>query len=360
MSPITDPPNNRFRILCVDGGGIRGLISVLVIARIEKLLSEKLGRTVRMSDYFHLFSGTSTGGLIALALTAPSNVSAADLASFYTKDGPEIFDRNVLQQLSNPWGIFRPLYSLSPLQSAVESRLGKSTLSEAKRDLLVTSYDMTKREPFFFKRWRALESEALDYPIADAALATSAAPTYFPSHGVLVPGEGETRALVDGGVFAGNPVVAAIAEALGRSSDAPAELSPEDLFVVSIGTGRFETGFSQSKVGRWGGLGWIAGGGSEPPVLSAMLGGSSDGADYWAHMLLNHNPNHKPPGADALGKGPRYFRLQAALKEPIEMDDASPKVLKVLLPAAAKELIVAKGKEISEIVDTLASIPPLH
>lgn len=358
MSPIVDPPNDRFRILCVDGGGIRGLISVRAIAEIEKSLSEKLGHTARVSDYFHLFSGTSTGGLISLALTAPSKVSAKDLAFFYTEDGPKIFHRSLLQELTNPGGLTGPLYSLSPLQAAIDSRLGKSTLSEAVRDLLVTSYDMTKREPYFFKRWRALESEALDYPIADAALATSAAPTYFPSHGVPVPHESEERALVDGGVFAANPVIAAIAEALGRSSDEPAELAPEDLLVVSIGTGRFETGFRQSQVSGWGKLGWIMGGGSEPPILSAMLGGSSDGADYWAHMLLNHNPSHKPPGSKAIGHGPRYFRLQVELKEPIEMDDASKGTL-AQLQAAADELIAHSRADIDTIVERLAQLPPL-
>lgn len=329
-----------------------------VIAEIEKSLSQKLGRTVRISDYFHLFSGTSTGGLIALALTTPREVSAEALASFYTEDGPKIFQRSTPQELTNPWGLTGPLYSLSPLRAAIERRLGNTMLSDATRDLLVTSYDMTKREPFFFKRWRALESEALDFPIAEAALATSAAPTYFPSHGIPVPPEAEERALVDGGVFAANPAIAAIAEALGRSSDEPAELTLEDLFVVSIGTGRFEAGFGQSQVHGWGKLGWIAGGGSEPPVLSAMLGGSSDGADYWAHMLLNHNPSHKPPGSKTIGHGPRYFRLQVGLKEPIEMDDASKGTL-AALQAAADELIAQSRADIDTIVERLAPLPPL-
>lgn len=359
MSSISDPPSDRFRILCVDGGGIRGLISVLVIAEIEKRLSEKLGRTVRMSDFFHLFSGTSTGGLIALSLTAPSQVSAAELASFYTEDGPKIFDRDLLDVATNPWGSTGPLYHLTPLRKSIEDRLGTSTLSEAVRDLLVTSYDMTKRQPFFFKRWKAREPEGFNPPIADAALATSAAPTYFPSHEIHLPGEADGRALVDGGVFAANPAIAAIAEALGRSSDEPAALTLEDLFVVSIGTGRFETGFSQSQVSGWGKLGWIAGGGNEPPVLSAMLGGSSDGADYWAHMLLNHAPGNEPPGSSSVGHGERYFRLQVELKEAIEMDDASEETLTERLPAAAKQLIAERATDLDKIVERLAALTPI-
>jgi patatin-like phospholipase/acyl hydrolase len=355
MSPTADSPSARFRILCVDGGGIRGLISVRVIAAIEKALAEQVGESVRISDYFHLFSGTSTGGLIALSLTAPSEIDSEELASFYTKDGPKIFDRSLVQEVTNPRGLAGPLYGLAPLRKAVEDRLGTSKLSEATRDLVVTSYDMTKREPFFFKRWKALESEEFDPPIADAALATSAAPTYFPSHGITLPGESDERALVDGGVFAANPVIAAIAEALGRGSDPPAALTLDDLFVVSIGTGRFVTGFSQKQVSGWGALGWVAGGGSEPPVLSAMLGGSSDGADYWAHMLLNHVPGEGPPGSAPIGRGERYFRLQVELKEAIEMDDASETTLTKLLPAEADRLIAERSGEIKKIAQRLAT-----
>jgi hypothetical protein len=342
----------RFRILSVDGGGIRGLISALVIAEIEARLSAKVGRPARMADYFHLFAGTSTGGLIALALTAPTNVSAEDLALFYTEDGPKIFDAGLLRKLSSLWGLTQPKYSSVPLREAVEGRLGGSRVSEATRDLLVTSYDMNKSEPYFFKRWRALESEDRDFPIADPALATSAAPTYFPSHKIGY------RALVDGGVFAANPAVAAIAEALGRQSDEPAKLAPDDLFLVSIGTGEFETRYTQAEVSKWGKLGWIAGGG-EPPILGAMLGGASDGADYWAHMLLNHSPGDDLPSAESIGRGPRYFRLQVDLFEPIAMDDASKEALTVALPQAAEQLIEERGAELDEIVAKLVEAGPI-
>jgi hypothetical protein len=320
-----------------------------VIEEIEKRLARKVGGPVRIKDYFHLFAGTSTGGLIALALTAPREISTAELASFYTEDGPKIFDSDLWRKLTTLDGYASPKYSSTPLRKAIEGRLGQSRISEATRDLLVTSYDMTRSEPYFFKRWRALEEpQVRDFPIVDAALATAAAPTYFPSHGGV-----EGRALVDGGVFAANPSIAAIAEALGRQSDPPAKLTPHDLFLVSIGTGEFETGFPQSKVSGWGKLGWVAGGDDDPPILDAMLGGSSDGADYWAHMLLNHSPGAGLPREEHVGRGPRYFRLQAKLKEPIAMDDASEQILKVTLPEAAARLIAETSPELDAIVDQL-------
>lgn len=344
-----------FRILSVDCGGIRGLISALVIDEIEQRLSARRNEEVRVADYFHLFAGTSTGGLIALALTAPGKLSAATLASFYTEDGPKIFHRGFGHKLSTAWGLRRPKYSLEPLRKAIEDRLGDSKVSQATRDLLVTSYDMNKGEPYFFKRWRALESEARDFPIADAGLATSAAPTYFPSHGLGY------RALVDGGVFAANPAVAAVAEALGRQSDPPARLGTDDLFMVAIGTGEFPSRYTQDKVGKWGALGWIAGGDNGPPILDAMLGGSSDGSDYWAHMLLNHAPGEGVPQPAEIGRGPRYFRLQVDLAEAVEMEDASHHTLTVTLPGAAEQLIEEHGAELDAIVaklDEAGPIPP--
>ena len=344
---------DRFRILCVDGGGIRGLISALVIAEIERRLEAKRGARARMADYFHLFAGTSTGGLIALALTRPDPAPGDQLAAFYTEDGPRIFRRGLGRKLRTGWGTIGPKYDGGPLREAVLSRLGEGTLAEATRDLLVTSYDMTARAPFFFKHWKALKEAAWDFPVVDAALSTAAAPTYFPCH---EPELLQGHALVDGGVFAANPVIAAIAEALGRNSDQPPRPALEEMLVVSIGTGEFSTGFTPSQVRGWGDLGWIAGGGEEPPILSAMLGGSADGTDYWAHMLLNHEPGEARPSAETVGRGDRYYRFQVELDGAIEMDDASPETLTKRLPEAAARLIEERSAEIDQLVDRLTPI----
>lgn len=116
------------------------------------------------------------------------------------------------------------------------------------------------------------------------------------------------------------------------------------MLVVSIGTGEFNTGFPQSRVSGWGELGWVLGD-DEPPILSAMLGGSSDGSDYWAHMLLNHEPDEPPPSGEKVGRGERYYRFQVDLDGAIEMDDARPETLARRLPEAAARLIDERGEE---------------
>jgi patatin-like phospholipase/acyl hydrolase len=354
-------PTDRFRILCVDGGGIRGLIPALVIAELERRLQKEAGDDARASDYFHMFAGTSTGGLVALSLTAPDPdhpnrpaVSAAELAGFYTEDGPEIFRRSLFQKIRTLWGWLGPKYTLGPLDEAIKRRLGTTHIQHALRELIVTSYDMTNRDPYFFKRWRARELPESDRnrPIADAGLATSAAPTYFPSHEI------DGRALVDGGVFAANPVIVAIVEALKRFGDDPHHLDQDDLLVVSIGTGLHEDGYPQEQVRRWGRLGWVLPKRGEPPVLGATLGGAADGADHWAHTLLNH-PDDPHVSAAEVGHGPRYFRLQVPLSESVPLDDASPRTLSETLPALADELIRTHEAELAEIVERLLSFDPL-
>jgi patatin-like phospholipase/acyl hydrolase len=234
----------------------------------------------------------------------------------------------------------------------VRRRLGDGRLDEALREVLVASYDMTGRSPFFFKRWRARADPARNSTVLDAALSTAAAPTYFP------PRELDGHALVDGGVFAANPVIAAISEALKRT-ESPGGLEIDDLLVLSIGTGLHEEGFPPREVRGWGRLGWILPRRGEPPILGAVLDGASDGADHWAHMLLNHVTGEGAPSPSEIGRGPRYFRLQVPLSESIGLDDASEEALRRRLPDAAAELISENEPELEQIVERLLAAGPL-
>lgn len=351
--PFEPPrPDLRLRVLAVDGGGIRGVIPARLLAHLEALLRERGGPT-SIAERFQLVAGTSTGGLIALGLTTPGEsgsprMAAADLVELYEgEDGRAIFRRPLLRRLpvlGRLLDLFRPRYSLGPLTEVLESRLGEATLAEALTGVMVTSYDMTAREPRFLKPWQA---QAPRLSVVDAGLATAAAPTFFPSHAV---GSG---ALVDGGVFASNPTVAAIAEALKRTED-PAELAPGDLLVVSLGTGHHEVSHEHAAVRGWGALEWILPRrGGDPPLIGAMLDGQSDAADHWAHMLLNHRPGDPPAGGDRLGAGPRYYRYQVDLPRSLPLDDASPDNIG-RLREAAEVLIEARADELAALADALA------
>jgi predicted acylesterase/phospholipase RssA len=362
VPPDAEPPTDRFRILSFDGGGIRGLISAKVAEALEQRIGERTGNEgARLSDYFHLFAGTSTGGLIALGLTSPEKLRASDLASFYTEDGPTIFRRDLRWRLRTLNGLIGPTYPAEPLQAAVEDKLGTEKVSEALRELLITSYDMHTREPFFVKRWRAREPGGRNPAFVDAALATSAAPTYFPSHGLTetLDGDEETHALVDGGVFANNPAVAAIVEALKRSEEDP-PLTRDDLLAVSIGTGEREVKFDQEQVRRWGKRRWIVPRRGESPLLGAVMGGTVDAPNHWAHTLLNLEPGQGPPKTpDEIGRGSRFYRWQVELDDPIGLDDVSAEALGARLPEAATKLIAAREGELDEIAARVTAAGPL-
>ncbi len=314
-----------------------------------------------LSDCFHLVAGTSTGGLIALGLTVPDRrrpprprLEAADLVELYRDEGPRIFARSLWQRLRTLGGWIGPKYSLSALEQVAGERFGDVKLRRALRELVVTSYDMKRREPHFFKRWRAAQSADRNPTMVEAALATSAAPTYFPSVGL------DDRALVDGGVFAANPTIAAVAEALKRESSEPAQLTPRDLLVVSLGTGVRESGYEQRRVSRWGKLGWIKPRGGELPLVGAMLDGQSDAADHWAHMILNHEPGDPYPAREQIGtSGPRYFRVQTQLPESLEMDDAGPGAIATMERVAA-DLISERDAQLTEIARRIARGAPLR
>ena len=349
---------DRFRILSIDGGGIRGLIAARVIARLEELISAEAEEERRLADCFQMFAGTSTGGLLALGLTVPDpadptrpRLSGSDLVDLYLNEGPRIFG-DTLHKLLSLGGWIAPKHSEARLERALRERFGDARLGAALRELIVTSYDMSEPGPHFFKRWRARQSADRDVAMVDVGLATSAAPTYFPSRGLA------GRALVDGGLFAANPSVAAMVEALKRRDEEPRDLSAGELLLVSLGTGQHETGHPQSRVRRWGRIGWILPRRQDPALIAAFLDGQSDAADHWAEILLNHEPGRAALNPAAKGAGPRYFRFQTTLPVSTPLDDARPRALEQLNDAADR-LLADQDERLREVARRLARDTPL-
>src|SRR4051794_26854596 len=161
------------RVLSIDGGGIRGLIPALVLAEIE----QRTGR--RVAELFDLVAGTSTGGILACALTRPGadgkpRYTAAELTELYITEGPKIFHHTLLHTVESAAGVFDEKYENSGLRHALDHYLGATMLGETLVPIFVTAYDIENRRAFFFRtggEW--------DYRLADVALATSSAPTYF-------------------------------------------------------------------------------------------------------------------------------------------------------------------------------------
>ena len=157
------------KVLAIDGGGIRGLIPALVLAEIES----RTGR--RIADLVDMIAGTSTGGILACALGKPDPLPASEIASLYVEEGPKIFDRSLLKQITSLGGYLDERYSDKGLVRALERYLGDTPMTAATLPLLLTAYDTEARAIHLLRS----EGEHSGASMVDAAHATSAAPTYF-------------------------------------------------------------------------------------------------------------------------------------------------------------------------------------
>lgn len=189
------------RILSIDGGGIKGVFPASFLATV----GEAVGRNI--ADYFDLIVGTSTGGIIALGLGL--GFSAADLLKFYEQHGAAIFGGN--RTMRGLRHFRKPKYDPAPLKTVLESTFGSRLLGESRKRLVVPSLNIATGKVHL---WKTCHHPRLqfDYKFkaVDVALSTSAAPTYFPTF------QGDTGIpLIDGGVWANNPVAVAVVEAIG-------------------------------------------------------------------------------------------------------------------------------------------------
>ncbi|MBA2349835.1 MAG: patatin-like phospholipase family protein [Solirubrobacterales bacterium] len=297
------------RVLSIDGGGIRGIIPALVLTEIEA----RTGRQVH--ELFDLVAGTSTGGVLACALTRPGAAPARELVELYRTEGPRIFHRSAAHRLRSADGLLEEKYDDRALVDALDRYLGDGLLSEATTRTLVTAYDLEARAPHFFKSWR----HDLDGPRPQVARATAAAPTYFE------PLRLGAMSLVDGGVFATNPAMCAYAESVRLHGLPPS-------FVLSLGTGSQMRPIHHEQAASWGLVQWVR------PVIDVVFDGVSDTVSYQLERLMPDD---------------RVVRLQTDLDLASDaLDDASPRNLG-LLELQARRLIERESGAIDTACRTL-------
>jgi len=188
------------KILTIEGGGIKGVFPASFLATIEETLGDNV------ANYFDLIVGTSTGGIIALGLGL--GFSAKEILEFYENSGPQIFKGNRMLRLLRHIWISK--YSQEPLKRALESIFDDRKLGESTKRLVIPSLDLETGKVHVYKTSHNPRLEQ-DYKlrVVDVALATAAAPTYFPTHRSAAG-----TPLVDGGLWANNPVGMAVVEAI--------------------------------------------------------------------------------------------------------------------------------------------------
>ncbi len=368
-----------FRILSLDGGGIRGVISAMMLAAIEQQIGEPL------NQYFHLIAGASTGSILATGIALGR--SPLDLASIYQKKGSRIFPYKSLWSpqrlgLVVQFGLSAPKYTDKGLIEVLKEEFKYKKLPEVtSTKLLMVSYDTINREPIVFKSWR---NKFTNVPLWEACVCSASAPAYFPAHQLLRKeegravggaaktitfgeeastdrddynrmqieitggtGKGQVRTIVD---YSGATRVAMVDAEWGVIPDSSStytvtlEYSAIDggvaannptacaiaealklghdiknISVLSLGTGSFTREISLRNAQEWGAAQWAL------PILDVMFDASSDINDYIAKQIVEE----------------RYLRLQFRLDRGLtgkplsdDLDDATPENIQNLIEAA--------------------------
>ncbi len=203
------------RILTIDGGGIKGVFPASFLAALEDRLGEPI------ANYFDLIAGTSTGGIIAIGLGL--GLTSREILQLYCENARRIFPRTHGLSVR---GVFRAKYAKTALRQVLTEVVGSRLLGESLTRLVIPSLNLASEKVHIYKTSHAA-GLFNDYkiPAVEVALATVAAPSYFPIH--LSP---EGVPFIDGGVWARNPVGLAVIEALGILGWAR-----DDIRVLSLG-----------------------------------------------------------------------------------------------------------------------------
>jgi uncharacterized protein len=251
------------RILVIDGGGIKGVFPASFLAHVEESLSQNV------AEYFDLIVGTSTGGIIALALGL--RLSAKQTLAFYEQHGSDIFYGDRRFRAFRGW--FRAKYDPRPLRTALEEVFGQRTLGESSKRLVVPSFNIDTGEVHVWKTSHHPRFET-DYKssVVEVALSTAAAPTYFPTHRLACG-----TPLIDGGMWANNPIAVALVEAIGIL-----KWPADSLRVLSLGCTTTPLNVDWGRRHSLGKFGWVE------KIADVFMAGQSSGAMGMAlHLIAN-------------------------------------------------------------------------
>ncbi len=338
----------KIRILSLDGGGIRGVIPGVILSYLENKLQTKDKSNLKIGDYFDFIAGTSTGGILACAYLMRGNNNTArygadDAVNLYLKDGGDIFRRNAFKKIFSGFGLLDEKYSAEELEKNIYNLFQETTLDSFIKPCLITSYEITARNAYFFNSAEA-KDPLYNFKVKDVARATSAAPTYF-EPACIKSVAGQSFSLVDGGVFANNPALCAYAEArkllfssLLNDPLKPDKPSAKDMMFVSVGTGTVKKPYHYKDFKDAGELAWLQ------PILDILMSGNAETVDYQLRQMYKT--------LDEESKN-NYYRLEPSLREACsEMDLASIENLENLKQAGL--WYVDKNKDmLDEIVDKI-------
>lgn len=344
-----------FKILSLDGGGIRGVLSATILKEVETTLKTKKGQ--KLHEYFDLIAGTSTGSILAAGIACQMEVD--DLIKVYEEEGKNIFLESVRQQRQSRrpsyWlRRFIGSYALYPHVSGeqglakvlerklIHQKLGKCpTIAEIEKpQLLLLAYDVLSRNTTWFANDDPTEwYYKNNIELWKICTASASAPTFFPPYELQFNSGDSRESLphIDGGVAANNPELAAITHALSMTTSDKTNPKIDEIAVLSIGTGRTTGPYTYEQIKKWGLLGWVKN------IPNIFLDPSAENTQYISTRLFKSIASQN------------YLRLNFDLNERFEQKKQSGKVRKLLESGDIHNKYILKNndyrKKISEEID---------
>lgn len=239
-------------ILSIDGGGVRTLMPLTLLNEIEKRTG------VSISELFDYFAGVSAGALIcSLLLLKDENgkqkYKTADIIDIFESQCKIIFSYTYLGWIKTGFGLFDSSYSSANIIKSFDNYFTDVKITDLIKPITIISYDLITNKPIYFNVSR--------YPsitIKDCLIATTAAPTYFSPHNLII--NDVKHMLIDGGVVTNNPIEQCFLDAYDyfeinkQKNNLVNEDSKNDSFyTLSLGTGYLEVDYT---TGNYGKLGW--------------------------------------------------------------------------------------------------------
>jgi patatin-like phospholipase/acyl hydrolase len=276
------------KVLSIDGGGIRGIFAIAILQALEDEYQQPIG------DIFDLIAGTSTGAIIAAAVSLNKNMN--EIQKSYQDYGKKIFVRQAKV------GLFKSVYSDRYLRFLLKQAFGELTLEDIHKPLLIPAVDITHCKPFIHhSNYGHPESDDLSIKLWDAVLSSCSAPVYFPPNNV-----DKKYLSIDGGLWANNPSLVCLTEAIHYFNK-----SLEDIKILSLGTGLQTIDFTDDNKKYWGVKHWLPFHFPSlkvtPKLLDLALQLSSESISYHCQLLLKDN----------------YLRINEELGEEVSFDDVT-------------------------------------
>jgi len=265
-----------YKILSIDGGGIRGIIPARLLERLEVHIPG-------IVQQFDLFAGTSTGSVLAAGFA--NGYTPRFLRQMYQGFGEEVFKDSLWDDIADLKYILGADYSLDNLKALLERVIGSKTLGDLSKKVLIATHDLKDEsrdpprwKPKFFHNYPDSKGDS-EHTLVDVVLRSAAAPVYFPIY----------QGYVDGGVSAINPSMCALAQAFHEGI--------YDIRLLSLGTGN-NPRWLDAQDADWGIAQWGL------DLVNMFMDGGGEVADYQCRQILHE----------------QYFRLQPRLPSPIGMD----------------------------------------